>query len=124
MDGSITKSIMYDTFHYHKIGSIEYIDIHARQNSNGRIYKFAFVSIYLYDTTEAYAFQINIENHLGGFPFVYREPRYWEIKKYISYHDRMLELWKKLNTDFTKECNDDYKMMEREISGLTMNEIY
>jgi len=88
------------------------------------MYKFAFVKINLYNTTEAYAFQMNVENHLAGFPFVYKEPRFWEIKKYISYVDRMLLIRKKLYADFTKECNNDYEMLEKEIFGITMNEIY
>jgi len=83
--GSVTRKDIVNAFHNQNIGKVYYLDMHKKINDKRYKYYFAFLSIELYDTTQATIFETTLnKNNITKLVYDEESNYYWEIKKYIS----------------------------------------
>jgi len=112
--GSMTSDDVIEAFQEQKLGKIFCIDMHYKINERNNAYYFAFISMFMYDSTSAYIF-LNTLDKMGIARVIYNMDRmqYWEVKKHIDRCERVPPI----NSAANFFC-DDNKEIEKEFDEL------
>ena len=131
--GHISKNIIVNTFEKMNIGDIFYVDMHRKVNENKNVYYFAFISLRLYDTSDAISVYNSLET--SGITRIYydenNEKNYWELKKHVIcsnrsripsprfyLHERKTKSYEIFTKKDENDLFNDYCDLEREIFTL------
>lgn len=91
--GNIKQTKIINVFEKLEIGKVFYIDMHYRINENKHPYYFVFISIKLFNTSNAIDFY-NKLNQKGVINLYYNNDKiqYWQIKRHITREMRNINI--------------------------------